>query len=185
MMRRCCVLLMSLLAVQSAVAAQNCSKYYECYDFEEEPTESWKELKAKLPATPDPDKLIPFEVSVANANRFFVDPASISVGKDGVVRFTVVIESSGGARTVNYEGLRCEMRERRLYAFGQPDGTWVESQGSTWIPVHKQQHRMHNGYPAVLFDEYFCVDRIPVVSPEAAIESLNRGSAATSGRRMK
>ena len=183
MMRRCVILLLSLLAIEGAVAAQNCSKYYECYDFEEEPTESWQELKAKLPAAPDPDKLIPFEVSVANANRFFVDPASISVGKDGVVRFTVVIESSGGARTVNYEGLRCDTRERRLYAFGQPDGAWVESQGSGWIPVHKQQHRMHNGYPAVLFDEYFCVDRIPVVSPEAAIESLNRGSAATSGRR--
>ena len=183
MMRRLGLTLLLGFMVQGAVAATNCSKYYECYDFEEEPTEAWQELKAKLPAAPDPDKLIPFEVSVANANRFFVDPASISVGKDGVVRFTVVIEASGGARTVNYEGLRCDTRERRLYAFGQPDGSWAESQGSSWIPVHKQQHRMHNGYPAVLFDEYFCVDRMPVASPQVAIDALNGGSAATSGRR--
>lgn len=172
-----------MLGVQVAMAAQNCSKYYECYDFEEEPTESWKELKGKMPGAPDPDKLIPFEVSVANANRFYIDPASVSVGKDNVVRYTVVIESSGGARTVNYEGLRCDTRERRLYAFGQPDGTWIESQGSSWIAVHKQEHKMHNGYPAVLFDEYFCIDRIPVASPEVAIDALSRGSAATSGRR--
>lgn len=183
MMRRWCMLLLGSLMVQTAVAAQNCSKYYECYDFEEEATESWKELKAKLPSAPVESKLIPFEVSVANANRFYIDPASVSVGKDGVVRYTVVIESSGGARTVNYEGLRCETRERRLYAFGQADGSWIESQGSSWIPVHKQEHKMHNGYSAVLFDEYFCVDRVAVASPDAAIEALNRGSAVTSGRR--
>ena len=177
MMRRWCCLLAGALVVQVAAAAQNCSKYYECYDFEEEAAESWQELKAKMPPAPNSDKLIPFEVNVANANRFFIDPASISVGKDGVVRYTVVIESSGGARTVNYEGLRCQTRERRLYAFGQPDGAWIENQGSGWIDVHKQQHKMHNGYQAVLFDEYFCVDRIPVVSPEVAIDALRRGAA--------
>lgn len=172
------LLLAVALGVQTSAWAQSCSKYYECYEYDEAPADVWKEEKAKLPAAPDPDKLIPFEVSVANANRFFVDPASISVGKDGIVRFTVVIEASGGARTVNYEGLRCETRERRLYAFGQADGQWAESQGSTWIPVHKQQHRMHNGYPAVLFDEYFCVDRLPVASAEAAVDALRRGAAA-------
>lgn len=171
-------LLLAGWLIQMPAMAQSCSKYYECYEFDEAPADVWKEEKSKLPAVPEPDKLIPFEVSVANANRFFVDPASVSVSKDGVVRYTVVIESSGGARTVNYEGLRCETRERRLYAFGQPDGTWIESKGSTWIEVHKQQHKMHNGYPAVLFDEYFCVDRIPVASPESAIDALRRGSAA-------
>jgi hypothetical protein len=184
MMRRWCLLALSLVLFQVAQAAQNCSKYYECYDFDEETdTDKWKEEKSKFPAAPDPGTLIPFEVSVANANQFFIDPASISVGKDGVVRYTVVVEASGGARTVNYEGLHCETRERRLYAFGQPDGSWVESQGSSWIPVHKQGHRMLNGYPAVLFDEYFCIDRVPVSGPEAAVERLRYGSAATSARR--
>lgn len=183
MMRRWSVLLLCGLVAQVAVAAQNCSKYYECYDFEEESTEAWKEQKTKLPAAPDLGQEIPFEVSVANPNRFFIDPGSVSIGKDGVVRFTVIVESSGGARTVNYEGLRCETRERRLYAFGQPDGSWIESQGSSWIPVHKQEHKMLNGYPAVLFDEYFCTDRVPVPSAEAAIEALRHGSAATSARR--
>lgn len=178
MMRRLGWALLFGLAVQGAAGATNCSKYYECYDFEEESTEAWQEVKSKLPAAPNPDALIPFEVSVANANRFYVDPASISIGKDGVVRFTTVIESSGGARTVNYEGLRCETRERRLYAFGQPDGAWVESKGSSWIEVPKQGHKLLNGYAAVLFDEYFCVDRVPVASPEAAIEALRRGPAA-------
>jgi hypothetical protein len=98
-----------------------------------------------------------------------------------VVRFTVVIESSN-ARTVNFEGLRCSTRERRLYAFGQPDGSWIESKGSTWILMHKQQHKMINAYPAVLADEYFCIDRELPKDPAEAIQRLKFGPAATSTR---
>ena len=160
-------------------AAVECDtrKYYECYDYQEseEDKKVWQEEKYKLPAAPDMDKLIPFEVNVSNANRFLVDPDSVSVGNDGVVRFTVVIESSGGARTVNYEGLRCKTRERRLYAFGQKDGTWIESQGSSWILMQKQQHKMHNAYPAVLAYEYFCLDLEPPPSAAVAVERLRTG----------
>lgn len=170
----------------SAFAAVECDtrKYYECYDYQEseEDKKVWQEEKYKLPAAPETNTLIPFEVNVSNANQFFVDPASVSVGNDGVVRFTVVIESSGGARTVNYEGLRCKTRERRLYAFGQKDGSWVESQGSSWILMQKQQHKMHNAYPAVLAYEYFCLDLEPPPSAEVAIERLKSGPAATSLR---
>lgn len=166
-----------------AAGPVNCSKYYECYDYEEAPTEAWKEEKLVLPAPPDRSKLIPFEVSVANANQFFVDPASISVGKDGIVRYTVVVQASGGATTINYEGLRCETRERRLYAFGEPDGSWIENKGSIWLGMLKQQHKLLNSYSAVLADEYFCIDRIPVESQAQAIERLQKGSAAASARR--
>jgi hypothetical protein len=170
----------------SAWTAVECDtrKYYECYDYQESEDDKkvWQEEKYKLPAAPDMDKLIPFEVNVSNANRFLVDPASVSVGSDGVVRFTVVIESNGGARTVNYEGLRCKTRERRLYAFGQKDGTWVESQGSSWILMQKQQHKMHNAYPAVLAYDYFCLDLEPPPSAEVAVERLRSGPATTSSR---
>ncbi len=168
-----------LCAAGHVFAAVECDtrKYYECYDYQEseEDKKVWQEEKYKLPAAPDMDKLIPFEVNVSNANRFLVDPDSVSVGNDGVVRFTVVIESSGGARTVNYEGLRCKTRERRLYAFGQKDGTWIESQGSSWILMQKQQHKMHNAYPAVLAYEYFCLDLEPPPSAAVAVERLRTG----------
>ena len=181
-----CLPLASALLAGGALAAVECDtrKYYECYDYQEseEDKKVWQEEKYTLPAAPDMDKLIPFEVNVSNANRFFVDPPSVSVGKDGVVRFTVVIESSGGARTINYEGLRCKTRERRLYAFGQPDGSWIESKGSSWILMQKQQHKMHNAYPAVLAYEYFCLDLEPPPSAEVAVERLRSGPAATSAR---
>lgn len=184
---RCCVgSLASFMLMGGAQAAVECDtrKYYECYDYQEseEDKKVWQEEKYTLPAAPDKDKLLPFEVNVSNANRFFVDPSSVSVGADGVVRYTVVIESDGGARTINYEGLRCKTRERRLYAFGQPDGSWVESKGSSWILMQKQQHKMHNGYPAVLAYEYFCIEMEPPQSAEVAIERLKTGPATTSLR---
>jgi len=183
---RSCAALACLCCLGNVWAATDCStrKYYECYEYEEseEDKKAWQEEKSKLPPPPDPAKLLPIEVSVANDNRFLVDPASISIGQDGVVRFTVVIESTGGARTVNYEGLRCSTRERRLYAFGQQDGTWIESKGSTWILMHKQQHKMLNAYPAVLADEYFCINREPPKDVAAAVEQLKYGPAATALR---
>lgn len=158
-------------------AAASCKNYYECYEYEEGPTVAWQEEKLSLPAAPVANQLIPFEVDISNPNRFFVDPASISVGTDGVVRFTAVIETSGGTKNTNYEGLRCETRERKIYAFGQADGTWVESKGASWIAMLKQQHKLHNAYFAVLADEYFCVDRVPVASPAVAVQRLKTGPA--------
>lgn len=182
---RACLAIAAGLWAGCALAAVECDtrKYYECYDYQEseEDKKVWVEEKYTLPAAPDMDKLIPFEVNVSNANRFLVDPASVSVGKDGVVRFTVVIESSGGARTINYEGLRCKTRERRLYAFGQPDGSWIESKGSSWIQMQKQQHKMHNAYPAVLAYDYFCLDLEPPPSAEVAVSRLRSGPATPSG----
>ncbi len=184
--KRIGVALAGMALFGSALAAVECDtrKYYECYDYQESEEEKkvWQEEKYTLPAAPDKDKLLSFEVNVSNANRFFVDPASISVGADGVVRYTVVIESDGGARTVNYEGLRCKTRERRLYAFGQPDGSWIESKGSSWILMQKQQHKMHNAYPAVLAYDYFCVDLEPPQSAAIAVERLKSGPAAPTVR---
>ena len=37
----------------------------------------------------------------------FVDRASVSHGKDGVMRYTVVVRSASGASSVFHEGLRC------------------------------------------------------------------------------
>src|SRR3982074_2310115 len=47
---------------------------------------------------------------------FFIDKNSLSVGTDGVIRYTVVVKSPAGARNVNYEGIRCDNYNWRLYA---------------------------------------------------------------------
>src|SRR4030065_1495297 len=102
------------------------------FDFEFEADKPWVELSAQLPPAPKAENLVEFNVSSATRNRHFVDTASISVGDDKVVRYTVVIEAAGGAKNVSFEGMRCATGERRLYAYGQPDGGWWE-EGNTRV----------------------------------------------------
>lgn len=131
----------------------------------------WEELAAQLPAAPKKENLVPLVVSSATSNRFMIDAASISVGKDGVVRYIVVIESPRGARTVNFEGLRCATAERKIYAFGQTDGRWTENKRAAWEGI-KQRSLL--SYHKALFEDVFCDLGIAVGSAEEAVRRLKR-----------
>lgn len=122
------------------------------YDFDED-KKPWQEVQAQLPAYPRPDGLVPFEVSAASQNRHYVDEGSLSVGEDGVVRYTVVVRTAGGAENVSFEGMRCATGERKLYAFGRPNGEWVRNRYARWEPI---QTRQATGYHRELFYHYFC-----------------------------
>jgi hypothetical protein len=125
-------------------------------DFEAE-EKPWREIEASLPAYPRPDNLVAFEVSAATRNRHFLDMASLSVGEDGVVRYTVVVRTEGGAENVSFEGMRCDTGERKLYAFGRSTGSdggeWVRNRFARWEPIAARQA---TGYHRALFYHYLC-----------------------------
>ena len=91
------------------------------YD-EDEDTGPWQEKTVTLPSMPASGALQSFYVSAATRNTFFVDTASLTVDEDGVVRYILVVETAGGARNTTYEGIRCESREKRIYATGRHNG---------------------------------------------------------------
>ncbi len=126
------------------------------WDFDQK-AKPWKEIQAAIPAYPRADKLVGFEVSAATRNKFYVDPLSVSVGDDGVVRYTVLIRSPSGAETVSFEGMRCDIGDRKLYAFGHADGqgggTWSRNRYAKWEPI---KEREQTNYQKVLFYHYFC-----------------------------
>jgi len=141
------------------------------FDFEFESEKPWVELSAQLPPTPKAENLVEFNVSSATRNRHFVDTASISVGEDKVVRYTVVIEAVGGARNVAFEGLRCATGERRLYAYGQPDGTWSKARNAQWEGI---KFRSLLSYHKALYEDYFCPDGINVRDAKEAVRKLRQ-----------
>lgn len=143
------------------------------FDHEFEADKPWVEIASQLPAYPQAGNLIPFVVSSATRNRHFIDAASISVGEDKVVRYTVVIEAAGGARNVAFEGLRCATGERRLYAYGHPDGTWSKARNAGWEPI---KVRSALSYRKALLEEYFCPDGIHVYSARQAVDILKRAA---------
>lgn len=158
-----CALSLLLLAASSLAVAQ----FDEDYE-----TKTWQEIEFQLPKPPQDADLRGFYVSALADNRFYVDRQSVSIGADGVVRYTLVVLSSGGARSVSYEGVRCASAERRLYAFGRRNGDWSKARTNDWVPIkHAQTNRQH----AALYFDYFCPDGVQVRSLDEALKMLDRG----------
>jgi hypothetical protein len=114
---------------------------------------SWAELALQLPPAPITENLLPFYVSPAAVQNFWIDPKSVSVGADGVVRYTLVAASASGAKSISYEGIRCELWQKKLYAFWRAEGTWSRSQRDQWERISANvPNRQH----AALATDYFC-----------------------------
>src|SRR5437588_5598596 len=59
-------------------------------------TKKWEEIALQLPAAPQAANLLPFYVSPTASQKFFIDAKSLSVGSDGIVRYTLVSRSESG-----------------------------------------------------------------------------------------
>lgn len=141
------------------------------YDFDEE-KKSWKEIQAQIPPYPQPSNLALLEAGPHLAHRFYIDTASLSRGEDGVMRFTAVIKAAGGATNVAFEGIRCETRERKVYALGRDDGTWVRARDPKWTRVVPSDTTPHY---SVLFRDYFCFSRLGLPQAKDVAAALKRG----------
>lgn len=145
------------------------------YDYDDKP---WQELETRLPPAPKPENLLPFFVSAATSNRFYVDGASVSRGDDGVLRYTLVVKSAEGAVNVSFEGIRCSTGDVKRYAFGRADGTWGKARESRWEQIgYKDVNRQHH----VLYDDFFCPHGVAVGTAREAVDALKRGSASNNG----
>jgi hypothetical protein len=136
------------------------------YEFDQE-KKSWSEIKAQIPPYPKNENLIEFEADAASPHRFYIDSESISIGEDGVVRYTFMIKSAGGATNVSFEGIRCELKQQKYYAVGQPGGNWTRTRNPQW--------REPGRYHGVLTSDAFCIGKVPVSSPKEAMRLLRMG----------
>lgn len=94
----------------------------------------WIEQKYTIPVYPENDNLLPLNV-VSEQFKYFLDPVSLSVGSDDeVVRYSIVVVSRSGVRNVFYEGIRCDTKEYRTYAYGSGAGPFREM-SSGWRQI--------------------------------------------------
>jgi hypothetical protein len=102
-------------------------------------TAPWQEAEAPPPPALRTSGLVPLEVPGAVELRYGVDPASVAIGADRVVRFVVVASSRSGAVNAIYEGVRCDRGEYRVYA---------RSSGQGWHPVEAGWKSLSEGIEA-------------------------------------
>lgn len=169
---RLCALLGTVCLTGSLAAAPN-TAYYQKDSFEE--VKAWQEDKVEYPALPEDPNQISIYLSASSTNQYWVDKSSISVGNDGVIRYSLTVLSSGGVRGTTYEGIRCETRELRRYAVLRNGTEWVRSRNESWSRITESPgHRQH----AVLYLGHFCPDGIAVRNVSEAIRNLSRGGRA-------
>ena len=112
----------------------------------------FKEADLELPAYPAESDLIEFQLRRNSTNRYYVDPKSISIGPDRVVRYSAVIKSQSGALNTSYEGLRCKTSEFKVYAYGIKSGDWSRARDPQWRNIARASH----DYRFALYKDYFC-----------------------------
>jgi hypothetical protein len=98
------------------------------------PDPDWKESEAPPPPAFDTGRLIELEMPRSGL-RFGVDPATVTLSADGIVRYVVVATSSTGAVNAIYEGIRCNTAEVKVYARHNPDSGWTRAAGD-WRALH-------------------------------------------------
>lgn len=118
---------------------------------DDEAEKEWKELALQLPAAPEASNMVSFYDS--GSQSFAIDSTSITITSDGIIRYSLIAVSSNGAKNVSYEGIRCATYEKKLYAFGRPDGSWSRSRRNQWDNISGlSANKQHS----TLFNDYFC-----------------------------
>lgn len=115
------------------------------------------------PALPESDVVIPPWPVLANSIEvslgiddfpftLFIDPASLSVDRGRVVRYTAILKSVNAAMNVSYEAINCADDAYRRYAFGS--GNVLKPVGdSHWIAI---MPRGMERFRHVLMGSYLC-----------------------------
>ena len=103
----------------------------------------WKETEVPPPPAFKTDQLIPLEMPRHLTTRFGVDPDSLRITPDGIVRYVMVASSPSGNLNVSYEGIRCLTAEVKVYARRGATGQWNAVSNAQWRPLNGNQPSLH------------------------------------------
>ena len=167
-----------LAAVAGSAAAQAPGSYGSGrpgYNSNYEEEEPWQEQRdVEPPAFPKQETLREFYVSAVATNKYLIDAATLAVGTDGVVRYVLVVQTSGGATNVSFEGINCKELSWKHYATGRSDGTWTKSRALRieWRPIENKPVNRHH---AALSRDLFCPNGSAIRSPDEGRNALRLG----------
>ncbi len=129
----------------------------------------WTESVAPAPPRFEKSRLIRFDVSLGQTMVFGVDPATITLSKDGVVRYVVVAMAESGSMNAMYEAIRCATGEFKTYARRTADSDWLSVQDPIWKPM---QGNMPSRHAYRLARQGICSGRVAASSVAEMVRNL-------------
>lgn len=103
----------------------------------------WKEEPVPPPPAFAKDAVIALEMPVFVSLKVGVDPSTIVVGGDGVVRYVIVMRNATGSVNAAYEGIRCITDEVKTYARWSSSGTWSMVTDPQWKALNDNMPSQH------------------------------------------
>ncbi|MBT2325296.1 CNP1-like family protein [Variovorax paradoxus] len=128
----------------------------------------WKEDEVPSPPAFNASRLVPIEMPPYMSLKFGVDPATITVTGDGVVRYVVVASNkAGGATNAFYEGVRCSTEEVKQYA-RYSEGAWQPASKAEWKRIDDRNSR----YAKELSAQGLCRGHAPRASVGEMVQQM-------------
>ena len=103
----------------------------------------WKESDTPAPPTFSPARLIPLDMPPYVSLKFGIDPNTLAITPDGIVRYVVVATNASGSMTAMYEGIRCATGEFKTYARFNSSGEWDPINEPKWLELTGNQPSKH------------------------------------------
>lgn len=130
----------------------------------------WKETEVAPPPAFDQKRLVQIEMPVFMSLQIGIDPGTITIGKDGIVRYVVVATSkSGGALNAFYDGMRCATNESKTYARYSNDA-WLIIQNPEWQKVSD----VRSNYTRAIAKQGVCRGNAPRESIADIVDHIKR-----------
>lgn len=101
----------------------------------------------------DPKRALPIEVNVHSQLQWTIDPQTISIGKDSVVRYVVIGTSATGTINAMYEGVLCREGIYKVYARAINEAPWRATNTKEWSPL---QDAPALGHERMIAQNYAC-----------------------------
>jgi hypothetical protein len=130
--------------------------------------DEWKEAEVPPPPAFDEKRLLLLEMPPYLSLKYGVDPATIAVTGDGVVRYVIVASNkAGGATNAFYEGVRCASEEVKQYArYNQ--GAWHNVANPEWKRIDDRNSR----YAKELSAQALCRGHAPRASVGEMVQQI-------------
>lgn len=126
-------------------------------EFDESLIKKWQEQGTEVPGMPSGDALQAVTLdSLGEDFQLFLDPDGVLMGEDDrVLRYWLIVKSRAGAINATYEGLRCDTREYKFFAFGSPKrpGQPRLTKNADWRAIDVSAS---NAFRAELADDVLC-----------------------------
>lgn len=137
-----------------------------------EDAEPWREADVALPKAFSTDQLQSFEVMQGSSLSYGIDPKTLTVGEDGVVRYVLVARSTSGALNALYQGIRCQTGEVKTYGRWNNQSSWNIGRSDDWQPLSFKGATR----PAMMLARAgVCEGRTITGNPQKILNTLKKG----------